>query len=382
MSQPIEKKISRKARHAAAESSQASDHQAGPHPTRTSPAAAEALSGGSGSATFPELSKPHPSNTTKAGPGQGCEPGEITIDPEFAALIHPAAKEEIAQLEQNLRRDGACRDPLAIWKGTTILLDGHNRLALCTKHRIGFQVVAIDLPDRAAAQDWILANQLGRRNLSPEQIRYLRGKRYNLQKQPHGGARKSAEASAQKAHLTTAEALAQQYHVAPTTIRRDAELAQQVDTIVENCGSEAKHTLLAHGTLTKKQIKELAQKSPEEQRQALAPKAPGEEPRQPPPAQATKKTITLPTNPEDLVPALLRRLGRECCQTIHRLLGTLLRKQSANGTKRSKGRSKTTKVPAAPEEPLGPGEAATEGAVCPQAPEMAAKANPVAGESL
>ena len=38
------------------------------------------------------------------------------------------------------------------------------------------------LPDRAAAVEWIIANQLGRRNLTPEQKSYLRGKRYQLEK--------------------------------------------------------------------------------------------------------------------------------------------------------------------------------------------------------
>jgi hypothetical protein len=37
----------------------------------------------------------------------------------------------------------------------------------------------------------MIANQLGRRNLTPAQKSYLRGKRYNLEKGARGGDQKS-----------------------------------------------------------------------------------------------------------------------------------------------------------------------------------------------
>jgi hypothetical protein len=46
--------------------------------------------------------------------------------------------ELLADLEQKLLREG-CIDPLRIWKGTGILLDGHHRLVLCQKHGEGFE---------------------------------------------------------------------------------------------------------------------------------------------------------------------------------------------------------------------------------------------------
>ena len=89
-----------------------------------------------------------------------------TIDPEFAALIPPLAAEERAQLEANLLRDG-CRDPLVTWQG--ILLDGHNRLDICTRHGIEWQATEVALPSRDDAKVWIIRNQFGRRNLAPYQ---------------------------------------------------------------------------------------------------------------------------------------------------------------------------------------------------------------------
>src|SRR5690349_10424935 len=82
---------------------------------------------------------------------------EIQIDPEYAGLIPPLTPAELADLEASLLAYG-CLDPLVVWKGHGILLDGHHRLDLCHKHRIPFTTVEIDLPDREAAMWWIIAN--------------------------------------------------------------------------------------------------------------------------------------------------------------------------------------------------------------------------------
>jgi hypothetical protein len=50
------------------------------------------------------------------------------------------------------------------------ILDGHNRYEICTRLNIDFDiVVAEEVSTRADAIQWIGANQLGRRNLTPSQ---------------------------------------------------------------------------------------------------------------------------------------------------------------------------------------------------------------------
>ena len=88
------------------------------------------------------------------------------VDEEFAALIAPLSSEEYQQLEANLIAEG-CRDALVVWRG--LLLDGHNRLAICNSHGIAYDTTEIDLPDRENAKLWIEENQIGRRNLSNDQ---------------------------------------------------------------------------------------------------------------------------------------------------------------------------------------------------------------------
>jgi hypothetical protein len=93
-------------------------------------------------------------------------------------------------LEESLLAEGY-RDAVVIWKQEKTLLDGRHRLPICKKHTLKFSVKEMDLPDRAAALQWIRANQIGRRNLTPDAVRYLRGQHYNAEKKPHGGDRKS-----------------------------------------------------------------------------------------------------------------------------------------------------------------------------------------------
>ena len=107
----------------------------------------------------------------------------MTINPKFKSLIPPLAEEEYRQLEANIIQHG-CRDALTVWRG--ILIDGHNRFAICTQHKIEYRTQLIDLPDEEAVEDWMDANQLGRRNLTGDQASILRGRRYNRTKKAVG----------------------------------------------------------------------------------------------------------------------------------------------------------------------------------------------------
>jgi DNA modification methylase len=87
------------------------------------------------------------------------------IDPEFEALIPPMRADELEGLTASLDLEG-CRDPLVVWEGELILLDGHNRHRHCIAQGIPFKIRTVNLLDRNAAKLWIIRNQLGRRNLS------------------------------------------------------------------------------------------------------------------------------------------------------------------------------------------------------------------------
>jgi|694.fasta_scaffold08185_3 16S rRNA G966 N2-methylase RsmD len=93
---------------------------------------------------------------------------DIIVDAEFAALIPPLSAEERQQLEENIVEHGGARDPLVVWasKGTLTLLDGHNRYEICTRLGLAFDIEEMRFSDRSHAEEWIIRNQFGRRNLS------------------------------------------------------------------------------------------------------------------------------------------------------------------------------------------------------------------------
>lgn len=190
----------------------------------------------------------------------------VDIDPEFAALCGPLSIAERAQLEANVVAHG-CLDPLIVWANHDILLDGHNRLEICTRFDIQFKTKALRFETREEALNWVINNQLGRRNITPEQASYLRGKRYIAEKAGHGGDRKSTP---QTDDLKTSERLAQELKVSSATIERDADFAEAIDTIAENLGDDAKRKLLSGDVkASKADVLKLAACAPKEQRAAI-----------------------------------------------------------------------------------------------------------------
>ncbi len=161
----------------------------------------------------------------------------ITINSQLRSLIRPLTEEEKRQLERNILDEGRCRDPLVVWRkgDSRILLDGHNRLDICDKHKIPYGTVELDLPDRSAAEDWIDANQLGRRNLKLEEFKLLLGRLYNRQKWAHPnpeGTNQHTEVKGQDVtQPTTAEKLGAEHGVSARTVKRAGKYAEAVKKV-------------------------------------------------------------------------------------------------------------------------------------------------------
>lgn len=169
------------------------------------------------------------------------------IDPEFKGLIPESSQEEKNQLRENISFNG-CLDTLKVWEGTNILLDGHNRLEICKELKIPYEIQEIPLKSREDAINWIIDNQLGRRNLTDTQRSYLRGKRYRTEKKVVGAPIGNLNAEKQIGHngpiVSTAQKIANQTGVSENTIKRDAKLSEAIDQIRENSGNEVAQKIL------------------------------------------------------------------------------------------------------------------------------------------
>lgn len=112
---------------------------------------------------------------------------QLIVDPEFQKQIPPLTSEELDQLEKNILQEGQVLDPIIVWND--IILDGHNRYQIVQGHpEIKFDVKPLEFEDRNQAQIWICLHQLGRRNLTHEQKKYLMGMRYEIEKASHGAS--------------------------------------------------------------------------------------------------------------------------------------------------------------------------------------------------
>lgn len=88
----------------------------------------------------------------------------ITVNQDLLAYIDPLTPEEHDALERSLLAEG-CRDALVLWG--EVLVDGHNRYGICTKHGLPFNTVQ---NDRFKSIDdvhlWMIDQHLGRRSVS------------------------------------------------------------------------------------------------------------------------------------------------------------------------------------------------------------------------
>jgi len=169
----------------------------------------------------------------------------ITIDEEFRAHCPPLTDSERQMLRQDIERSGLL-SPLIVWnhEGKTILVDGHNRYEILRElERLDeLQTTELVFGTRENALNWIISNQLGRRNLSPDAAALLRGKLYIAERIPakerlfqaggNGnpvGANQHSRMMGQSeppASRDTATMIAAKTGVSRETIKRDAKFAE------------------------------------------------------------------------------------------------------------------------------------------------------------
>ncbi|WP_019991438.1 hypothetical protein [Rudanella lutea] len=176
----------------------------------------------------------------------------ITILPELKALIPPLQVGEYEQLKSNILKDG-CREPLLIWQTTqglvdgsaddtpvNVLIDGHNRHEICSSNGVEFKISLREFPTLQAVRDFMIDNQLGRRNLTPEQMSYLRGLKYRNERQTVGrpvaeegrsGTEKAEKQAAGAPAERTRDKLAKEFNVSPRTILRDRDYSEGLDRL-------------------------------------------------------------------------------------------------------------------------------------------------------
>ena len=91
------------------------------------------------------------------------------IDDDFKDLLDHLPTNVLKQLEQDIVDDG-CREPLTMWVEKKLLIDGHNRYEICSKHNKPYRVKKKSFNSREEAEVWIVGNQKNRRNTNKFQL--------------------------------------------------------------------------------------------------------------------------------------------------------------------------------------------------------------------
>lgn len=236
----------------------------------------------------------------------------ITINEELRSFIDPLTPVEYAALERSLLADG-CRDALVLWRD--VLIDGHNRYDICTKHGIPFRTVNNDKFD--SLEDvmlWVIDNNLARRSVSDFQRGMLALRKKEIV--AARAAQRAAEAPPEQAVQEPADDPADP----PWSTREDvakaarvsANTLSQIERIRKTAAPELVDAVRS-GTISVSAAASVASLPPEAQVAAVAGgrKELQQAARQvrEQKAGAKPKKETVPDSPEDQVKALRAQVG-------------------------------------------------------------------------
>lgn len=95
---------------------------------------------------------------------------DVTIDSEFESLLAPLSADELNGLKESVVKEGFT-DPIIVWLGRGILVDGHNRFSIWRDELDADEDRAPDIREvsfssRDEVREYILRRQLSRRNLT------------------------------------------------------------------------------------------------------------------------------------------------------------------------------------------------------------------------
>ena len=203
----------------------------------------------------------------------------LIIDPEFRDKIPPLTEDEFTLLEENILSDGAVFSPLIVWDGT--ILDGHNRYEIIQKHpELTYAVHKVSFANRYEAISWICKHQLGRRNLTPQQKKYLIGQRYEAEKQAdafHGNQHTASDESGadkkcphQNSRHVTQSRIAKETNTSASYVREAGTFAKGVDAAEEALPGIKQEILTGVIKPTASAVAAVAKAAPEERSRLAA----------------------------------------------------------------------------------------------------------------
>lgn len=194
----------------------------------------------------------------------------IIINPLLQAYVDPLTESEHAALERSLLAEG-CRDALVLWND--VLIDGHNRYAICQQHGIPFRTIQnTSFESIDDVMLWMIDNHLARRSVSDFQrgVLALRKKEIVSSRTPLVAAPESAEpAEGESAASATAKPAMSTREEVARAARLSSNQISQIEKIQKAAAPELVEAVRA-GTISINAAATVASLPAEEQVAAVA----------------------------------------------------------------------------------------------------------------
>lgn len=167
---------------------------------------------------------------------------ELVIDEKLHANMRKHTASEAKAFDEDVAREGRYRESIKYWHSEdhlNLILDGRQRYEHWSSQPNGTALKApeceeVFLPDWDAAREWVLRNQIGRRNLADQEFKDAVGELYNRAKKKVG--RPSTENS-QSGHISddggTAARISEETGVPETSVRRYGAVVEAKNEISE-----------------------------------------------------------------------------------------------------------------------------------------------------
>lgn len=191
---------------------------------------------------------------------------DLVIDEEFEKLLPVLTLEESEKLENSILQYGML-DPIKIWQdpdtGEWIIIDGHNRYNILKKHNIDWHYwqdykIMAELETREDVKQWMLEQQLGRRNLSDaEKYEIVQKFKSVFQKKAKENQSLGGKGLANLPKVDTRKEMAKAIGVLEGTYRK-------LDTVMQSGNEELKQQLREKKVSTDKAYQEIKNPKKEE----------------------------------------------------------------------------------------------------------------------
>lgn len=145
---------------------------------------------------------------------------KLEIHPELSSFLPDVDEEDEKALEADIIACGGARDPIVVWSGKGIIIDGHRRYRICNKHGLPFKTEEMLFDSLSEAMEFMEKWQFMRRNMTPAQRALATQKMVQRRLQDSRDGTTKSEIVAQVAEATNRS---------PRSVWHDVKVAQVIE---------------------------------------------------------------------------------------------------------------------------------------------------------